>query len=939
VSAARTALLERDDELEALRTWVRRLAAGEGRAVVIEGPAGIGKTALMLAATDGARHAGARVLRARGGELEREDQFGVVQQLFGAPLSVPELGELPESAAAALGRGDAAAAPPGEEVARAAHHALFELCVRLSDPQPLLLTIDDAHWADERSLRWLLFLARRLDRAPIALVIARRPSEPGSEDTLLDRIATLEGTILLSPSPLSDAATGELVRDAMGAGADPEFCVACRRATAGNPFLLRELVAELRESGVAPTADAASLALSVGPESVARSTLLRLARAPQAALALARALAVLEEAPLRDVAALAGVDPPAAAEAAGALEAARLMEAGTRLRFTHPLVRSAIYRELDEPQRARAHGTAARVLAGSGASPERIAAHLMLAAPDGDDEASRALQAAARRAYSSGAPDAAAAYLRRALAEPPSRALRAEVLFELGRAEVRAGEPNAEASLEAAAAIAGGGAQSARVLRELSRAYMRSGRMAKATDTFEAAVDSAGEDRELLLSLEGELAATLANVTSAADAARRLARFSDLPGDTSAERSVLAVLAFASVQGNHPARVAAGMLDRVLAGGDFVHEQTAATVVFADAIFALMMSDGERRALQTLETALADARRLGWTIGISAAPFYQAWAQLRLGHLGAAIRHAEASLAVSDERGWQAFTTMAGAVLCEAQLERGEIDAASAALARGGLPDEVPASALFQLGLYARGLLRAQRGDNRGALEDLLLCGEREIALGGVTPAAMAWRSHAALAYARLGEVQRARELAREELALARELESPRAIGISLQALAVVEGGARELPALEEAVAVLSDCDARLELARALCALGAAVRRSNRRVDARAPLREALSQALALEAGPLAERAREELLAAGGRPRRNALRGADALTASEQRVTRMAAAGRSNRDIAAELVVSVRTVEFHLTRAYGKLGISSREQLVDALGADASSGD
>jgi DNA-binding NarL/FixJ family response regulator len=595
---------------------------------------------------------------------------------------------------------------------------------------------------------------------------------------------------------------------------------------------------------------------------------------------------------------------------------------------------SAIYRELDEPQRAQAHGTAARVLAGSGASPERIAAHLMLAAPDGDDEASQALRAAARRAYSSGAPDAAASYLRRALDEPPSRALRAELLFELGRAEVRAGEPHAEKNLEAAAALAGRGTQSARVLRELSRAYMRSGRMAEATDTFEAAVDRAGEDRELLLSLEGELAATLANVTSAAEAGRRLARFSDLPGATPAERGVLAVLAFASVQGNQPTRIAAGMLDRVLAGGHFVHEQTAATVVFADAIFALMMSGRERRALHALETALADARSLGWTIGMSAAPFYQAWAQLRLGDLGAAIRHAEASLAVSDERGWQAFTAMAGAVLCEAQLERGDLDAASTALARGGLPDEVPASALFQLGLYARGLLRAQRGDNRGALEDLLLCGEREIALGGVTPAAMAWRSRAALAHARLGETQQARELAREELALARELESSRAIGISLQASAVVEGGTRELPALEEAVAVLAECDARLEHVRALCALGAAMRRSNRRVDARAPLREALSQALALEARPLAERAREELLAAGGRPRRNALRGAGALTASEQRVTRMAAAGRSNRDIAAELVVSVRTVEFHLTRAYGKLGVSSREQLADALGAD-----
>jgi DNA-binding NarL/FixJ family response regulator len=130
---------------------------------------------------------------------------------------------------------------------------------------------------------------------------------------------------------------------------------------------------------------------------------------------------------------------------------------------------------------------------------------------------------------------------------------------------------------------------------------------------------------------------------------------------------------------------------------------------------------------------------------------------------------------------------------------------------------------------------------------------------------------------------------------------------------------------------VLAPSDARLEHARALCELGGALRRSNRRVDARAPLREALALADELGAGALADRARGELLAAGGRPRREALRGPDALTASELRVARLAAEGLSNREIAGELVVTVRTVEFHLSHAYGKLGISSRAELAAAL--------
>jgi DNA-binding CsgD family transcriptional regulator len=195
----------------------------------------------------------------------------------------------------------------------------------------------------------------------------------------------------------------------------------------------------------------------------------------------------------------------------------------------------------------------------------------------------------------------------------------------------------------------------------------------------------------------------------------------------------------------------------------------------------------------------------------------------------------------------------------------------------------------------------------------------------------MAWRSRAALLHTRLGERAAAHTLAVEEVELARELGAPRAIGVALQAFAVIEGGHTALASLEEAVEVLRESDARLEHARGLCGLGSALRRANRRVDSRAPLREALSLASELGAKPLAEHAYGELLAAGGRPRRSALRGPEALTASERRAAALAAEGRSNREIATMLVVTTRTVEFHLSRAYDKLGISSRAQLAAAL--------
>ncbi|MEA2126606.1 MAG: hypothetical protein QOI80_3388 [Solirubrobacteraceae bacterium] len=928
----RAPLLEREHELDTLAGLVARLSAGRGGLAVIEGSAGIGKTALMDALAGRASAAGARVLRAQGGELERDDAFGIVAQLFGPPLPAVELAGLPVPAAAAIGASVTATAPPGEDAARAAYHALFALCVRLAATRPLLLAVDDAHWADERSLRWLVFLARRLDRAPLALAVAHRPREPGAERQLVLRLTTHDGAEVIRPAPLSAEATSGVVRATLGDDADEAFCAACLRASAGNPFLLRELLAELTASGVAPTGAAADLALSVGPASVARTTLLRLARAPAAALPLARALAVLGEGELRDTARLAGLDDAAAAGAAAALGDAGLLGEGPRLRFAHPLVRSAIYGELDERERAQSHRLAASVLEAAAAAPERVAAHLLAAAPASDNAAVATLRVAARRAYASGAPAAAAHYLRRALAEPPAATERAAVLLELGRAEVRASEPDAVAHLEASAAEAGAGPAAARALRELARAHIAAGRMDEGSTAFVKAVARAGDDRELRLALEGELAATLANVTNARDAAARLAGHRDLPGDTPAERTVLALLAFTAIQGNEPAAVAADLMERALGGGRFAAEQTAATVVFAEGMMTLLLAEREQRALECLEPALADMQRLGWAAGLTSAPFLQGWAHLRLGDLSAARERAQASLAVSDERGWQAFTPMAAAVLCETELERGDIAAAGVALDASGLPEEAPEGALFQLALYTRGLLRAARGESEAALADLLLCGSREVALGGVTPAAMAWRSRAALLKAGLGDRTGAIALADEEVELARVLGAPRALGVALRAEGLVRGGRAGIELLREAAASLAVSSARLEHARALCDLGAALRRANRRRDAREPLRQALALANACGAGPLVERANDELLAAGGRPRRVALKGADALTASERRVAELAAGGRANREIAAELVVTVRTVEFHLSHAYTKLGIQSRAELADALG-------
>jgi DNA-binding CsgD family transcriptional regulator len=195
----------------------------------------------------------------------------------------------------------------------------------------------------------------------------------------------------------------------------------------------------------------------------------------------------------------------------------------------------------------------------------------------------------------------------------------------------------------------------------------------------------------------------------------------------------------------------------------------------------------------------------------------------------------------------------------------------------------------------------------------------------------MPWRSQAALALRELGDRAEARRLAGEELDLARAWGAPRALGAALRVAGVVEGGADGLALLGEAVEVLADSPARLEQAKARTELGAALRRANRRSQAREQLRRALELATTCGAAPLAVRAESELLATGARPRRIALSGVESLTPSERRVAEMAAEGPTNREIAQALFVTAKTVEVHLSSVYRKLGISSRSQLSAAL--------
>ena len=237
----------------------------------------------------------------------------------------------------------------------------------------------------------------------------------------------------MRPGPLSAAAVAELVRARLGEDADERFCAACARVTGGNPLLLRQLLSSLEADGVKPDAAHVDVVADIGPRAVSRTVLLRLARLPDEAVSVARAVAVLgESADLPAVAALAEIPEQQVADASGALARAEILGSGSPLGFVHPLVREAIYQELSAGQRELMHARAATILREAGAQPDQVASHLLSMARRGQEWVVELLVEAARSAVRRSAPESAVAYLTRALEEPPAPERRGEILLDLG---------------------------------------------------------------------------------------------------------------------------------------------------------------------------------------------------------------------------------------------------------------------------------------------------------------------------------------------------------------------------------------------------------------------------------------------------------------------------------------------------------------------------
>lgn len=921
-------LLERDAELHHALALLDRSVGGQGGCLCVLGAPGVGKTALVRRVAAGARARGARVLTATAGELESHAPFGVVRQLLdraGAGLDAEERERVSAGPARVAGDFLTASAPAQPVEQSAMLNSLFWLVDALAAAGPLVLVVDDAQWADASSLLFLQHLLTRLDDQPVLVVVAARDGQPDRRTApLAALVAAATTTVRLNP--LSDAGVHSFLARAWGEGVSAPVAAACAEVTGGNPFLVVALTDLLGHDTAGADVDRVRGAV---PESVVDTVVHRLSALPPVDQDIARWVAVLDSTTLRTVAALAEVEPAEAAAAADRLRDSGILAEGEGLSFRHALLRSAVDRAVGPDTRAAHHRQAARLLAADPEQRHAAAAHLLAAEGVGDPWAVALLVSAAGEAVAAGSPPAAVGLLRRALAEPPDAAALPGVLLDLGLAELRSGDPACVTTLERAEQVVADPTAHARCALALAMAYNFAGFYLRSVVVLERALARLGaEHGDLALVVEAGLVSAALQVPSHVDdARRRLAARPDLTGATPGERLFLLQQAsYANATAEPVARVRE--LARLAIGDGLTPEQHPDTHEWAVARLQLAATGEYAEVVRLCERGLAVSAAAGSVVGFVAGSYVRGLSLLWAGALGPAEVDLRAALGHADlVPGGTLVSALVTAALAEVLVERGDVAGAFEVLAAVG--DDVTTDSSFNGGIHllrARGVALVAAGRYEEALEVLDECSRRLDDLAVDSPTWCSWRPVAVAAGWALGRGDRARDLAREDVAHAETKGAAVALGVALRLVGECAGDDAVGPLLRS-VAVLEQTEARLEEARSRVALGAALRRTGHKAEAREHLLVGRVAASQCGAEPLVRLAEIELAASGSRPRRLDVEGLGALTASELRVCELAAAGLRNREIAQRLFIAPKTVEIHLSRSYRKLGIAGRSEL------------
>ncbi len=907
----RSPLLGRRAECEALDRLLAGVRSGQSPVLVVRGEAGVGKTALLEYLLDEA--SGCRIARAAGAEAEMELAYAGLQQLCAPMLDHLDSLPGPQREALSTAFGLSAGDPPDRFFVGL---AVLSLCAEVARDRPLLCVVDDVQWLDRASAQALAFVARRLQAESVALVLAVR--EVGDE-------SELPGLPDMTVRGLTDADARALLESAIHVPLDERVRSRIVAETRGNPLALLELPHAMTPAELAGgygLREAMPMASRI--EQGFRRRLESLPAQTRQLMLTAAAEPIGDATLVWRAAERLGIG----AEAAAAASEGGLLEIDKRVRFRHPLVRSAAYRAAAPPERLEVH----RALADATdpeRDPDRRAWHRAHATDRPDEDVAAELERSASRAAARGGIAAAAAFLERAAELTPDPASRGARALAAAQAKFESGAPDAALELLSVAELC--------PLEELDRARLE---RLRAEIVF---ARTRGRDAPALLLDAARrldpLDAAMARETylEAMAAAMFAGRLGDGPGVREAAEA-----ARAGPAAPQPPRavdlLAEGLATRFAEGyaagvpalrkaleayrdvnGSTARDQRwfwlacrLAQDLWDDELWYVLATRGVRVARETgmlrvLPNALTHRAALyvhAGAFGAASSLIDEATAITKATEM-APLRYASFMLAAW--RGREADTL--------AMIDAGRIEATARGEGMGLIVSEWIKAVLFNgLGRYQDAHSAAERAcahdvvaNSAWALAELIEAGVRS----GATDATSA-------ALDRLGERTRATG-------------TDWALGILARSQALLsEGGAADA-LYREAIERLERTRIRVELARSRLLYGEWLRREQRRVDAREQLRAAHEMFTTMGAEGFAERARVELLATGETVRKRTVETRDELTAQEAQIARLARDGRTNPEIGAQLYISPRTVEWHLRNVFTKLGIRNRRELHDAL--------
>ncbi|MFF0198738.1 DUF2791 family P-loop domain-containing protein (plasmid) [Streptomyces anulatus] len=919
-------LLEREREIDLLDDSLRRAREGKGRLVLIEGEQGSGKTSLLHALRTAAEERGFRVLRACGSEFESDFSWAVLRQLFcDAADGERSEGAYRNSGAASIekvlsgcGAGEGATGPVATDL-HPAFRSMFGTCREISAAEPLLLIIDEAQWGDVESMRFLAYLANRIEDYGILIVLTATCAKRGPISDLLMTASASASASYHRLSPLTREGARRQIVERVGREVPESVLRTCFELTEGNPLHLAELLDEIVGQGLEPDEAAVAVISLITPVRISWNVGSRLRKLPANATVLAEAIAVLDDqAEPRHCVGVTGLGEAELLDAAGCLRDADVLRPGTPYRFRHPVVRQVTYTQMSPRDRGSVHRRSARTLQAAGASAREVAEHLVRTDPLGDTWSVSVLHSASSGAMKEGDPNAAIRYLRHALAEPLSEERELATLARLGSAELRAHDPSAIERLREVK-TRGGEPEGRRLVRtELGVALAASAR-------YEEALILLGQDREQMPEDTRAFAAVLSRL---APSMSERTHPSFVPsGGTRSRAAVEALLRCA------PLRRVRRLASAALSAGEREALHDTGLTPGSIAAWALSECDELDGAERALDDQLRRATRAGQLLTVDTVR------SLRARVLYSSGRLAEAEAAARSVLRHQRATSLrplsvplAAAVLVHCLVDTCRPDEAEAFLGKTGLSGELPEAAMFLPLRAARGRLRIRLDRFDDGLADIRSYRELAARHGWWHPSAVCdYLSDGVRAVVRSDGSEQAIDLVTDELARARAFGAARPLAVTLRTYGELQGGAGGLALIEQAQSMLAGLPDTLEHARTLIALGAARRRAGQRSEARRRLTAGMNLAGSIGAVDLENEARQELRLAGSRSVRGEVSAPVPLTPAEERVAWQAAKGLSNREIAQALFVTVKTVEWHLSQTYAKLGIGRRSELPDVL--------